>query len=339
MTPEQLWAEFCQKSGIDVNTEYEAWAFGGDCETADRLAELVAKGIKFGTASSYDDYVAEDALDELPKRGDYSVIMNSKDEAVCVIRDYDVYLRPFKEVPHFHAYAEGEGDRSLTYWRDVHRKFFAECAKESGIPFTDESLVVCEKFTVIYPQGGSDDPASDALLFVEATQDYADEISAYRQEMLEANSEFDGCFSLKRMPDMKEYTDYCIGWANPARETGVRGARGTVLLCIRRSDMKMVGSMQVHHELNESMARYTGHVGYSVRPSERRKGYATRMLAKAKDYLSSFGFHEFYVSCEPGNEASRRTILANGGEYVETVFWEREGVTLERYQISLNNKG
>ncbi len=72
-----------------------------------------------------------------------------------------------------------------------------------------------------------------------------------------------------------------------------------------------------------------------MRPSERRKGYATQMLAKAKDYLSSFGFKEIYVSCVPDNEASRRTILANGGEYVETVFLESDGVDLERYKIKL----
>ena len=336
MTEEQLWAEFCQKSGIDINTEYEAWSFGDDCETADKLADLVAKGIKFGTASSYDDYVAEDALDELPKPGDYSVILNGKEEAVCVIRDYDVYIRPFREVPHFHAYAEGEGDRSLVYWRDVHRRFFTECAEESGIPFSGESLAVCEKFTVEYPQKNSFDHSDAALLFVEATYDYADEIAAYRQEMIDADSEFDGCFSLKRMPDIKEYTDYCFGWANPAREKDEHGARGTVLLCIRRADMKMVGCMQVHHELNERMAKYTGYVGYSVRPSERRKGYAKQMLAKAKDYLSSFGFKEITVSCIPDNEASRRTIVANGGEYIETVFLKSDGVYLERYRIMLS---
>ena len=149
MTEEQLWAEFCQKSGIDINTEYEAWSFGDDCETADKLADLVAKGIKFGTASSYDDYVAEDALDELPKPGDYSVILNRKEEAVCVIRDYDVYIRPFREVPHFHAYAEGEGDRSLEYWRKVHEEFFIEELESIDQKFNEDIKLVCEEFELV----------------------------------------------------------------------------------------------------------------------------------------------------------------------------------------------
>lgn len=288
MTDKELWAEFCSKKNIDINTPYEAWAFGGATEVdTDRLAELVLKGKKFGTASSYDEYVMENALDEIPKPGDYSVILNSKDEAVCVIRDYDVYVRAFGDVPPFHAYAEGEGDRSLKYWRDVHTSFFKDCLNKTDKPFTQESRVVCEKFSVEYIPGK--DMPEDELLFVEPTMALAKEIAAYRQEMLDSESSFDGCFSMKRMPDIQEYVDYCIDWANPRKETGEHGAWGNVLLVIRKSDMKMVGCMQVHNVLTERMKKYTGHVGYSVRPSERRMGYAKKMLAKALDFLSTFG--------------------------------------------------
>ncbi|MCR5824348.1 MAG: GNAT family N-acetyltransferase [Lachnospiraceae bacterium] len=330
MTDKELWAEFCAKENIDIDTPYEAWGFGDD---PDGLAELVLQGKKFGTASAYDEYVMEGALDEIPKPGDYSVILNSKDEAVCVIRDYDVYVRAFGDVPPFQAYAEGEGDRSLKYWRDVHASLFKEWLDETEMPFSRESRIVCEKFSVEYiPE--NDLPAEE-LLFVEPTMNFAKEIAAYRQEMLDADSSFDGCFSMKRMPDVQEYVDHCIGWANPGREADEHGAWGNVLLVIRKSDMKMVGCMQVHNVLTERMKKYTGHVGYSVRPSERRKGYAKKMLAKALDFLSSFGFEEVFVSCLPDNEASRKTILANNGEFVETVFFEEENVKLEKYRIRL----
>ncbi|MCR5755191.1 MAG: GNAT family N-acetyltransferase [Acetatifactor sp.] len=335
MTDKELWAEFCSKKNIDSNTPYEAWSFGGNDEEADRLAELVVEGRKFGTASSYDEYVMEDALDEIPKVGDYSVILNSNDEAVCVIRDYDVYVRAFGEVPPFHAYAEGEGDRSLAYWRDVHADFFKECLEETDMPFNQESRIVCEKFCVEYILGKELPNEEEELLFVEPSMDFAEEIAAYRQEMLEAESSFDGCFSMKRMPDIKEFVEYCIGWANPGRDVDVYGARGTVLLVIRKSDGKMVGCMQVHDVLNERMKKYTGHVGYSVRPSERGKGYAKKMLTQALDFLTSFGFEEIFVSCLPENEASKKTILSNGGEYVETVFLDEDNVNLERYRIKL----
>lgn len=334
MTAEQLWEEFCTKKGIDINTPYEAWGFGED-EEGDKLLQLVLEGKKFGTASLYDAYEAEGELDEIPEAGEYSVLLNSKDEAMCVIRDYDVYIRKFNEVPPYHAYYEGEGDRSLEYWREVHKEFFEEEAEEYGIEFTEESRVICEKFSLEYIAGQADSD-EDELLFLEPSMDFADEIAAYRQEMLDADSSFDGCFSMKRMSDMKEYVDHCIGWANPSREADEHGAWGNVLMVFRKSDMKMVGCMQVHNVLTERMEKYTGHVGYSVRPSERRKGYAKRMLAKALDFLKSFGFDEIGVSCIPTNEASKKTILANGGEYIETVFLECDQVDLERYRIRLN---
>ena len=333
MKAEELWAEFCSKKGIDIDTPYEAWGFGGEGDVPDQLAQLVLEGKKFGTASLYDAYEAEDALDELPKVGEYSIILDSNDEALCVIMDYDVYIRKFKEVSPFHAYSEGEGDRSLAYWRKVHQEFFEEEAADAGISFTEDSRVVCEKFSVEYVAGKSE--TEEEFLFIEPTMDYADEITAYRQEMLDADSSFDGCFSMKRMPDPKEYVDYCIGWANPSRIADEHGAWGNVILVIRKSDNKMVGCMQIHNVLTQRMKDFTGHVGYSVRPSERGQGYAKKMLAKALDFLTAFGFEEVVVTCKPENIASKKTILANGGESFETKYMECDDINFERYRFRL----
>ena len=337
MTAEELWHKFCYDTKIEESTPYEAWSFGDEATCGDDLLEMVLQGRKFGTASAYDEYVAENALDDLPQIGDYSVLLQSSGEAVCVIRNYDVYIRPFEMVPPFHAYAEGEADRSLESWKEIHTKFFLPRLEAIKKPLNAKSLIVCEKFTVEYT-AGFDGKKREELFFVEPSMTYAEEISAYREEMLKAESSFDGCFSMKRMPDPKEYVDYCTEFANPGRVLKANGARGTVLLCIRKADNRMVGCMQVHHVLNRQMREITGHVGYSVRPSERRKGYATQMLERAKDYLSSFGFSEVYVSCLPENEASRRTILANGGEYIETVYLEADKVNLERYVIKLEKQ-
>lgn len=334
MTAEELWHKFCEEKKIDETTPYEAWAFGGEDDAKDELLELVLCGRKFGTASAYDEYMAEEVKDDLPKVGDYSVLLWANGEAACVIQNYEVYIRTFECVSPFHAYAEGEGDRTLESWKDIHAKFFKPRLETLGKTLDGKSLIVCEQFFVEYP-AQTPTEKEEELFFVEPSATYAEEISAYREEMLAAESDFDGCLSMRRMPDPKEYADYCIEFSNPSRVLKENGARGTVLLCIRKSDKKMVGCMQVHHVLNEQMRNITGHVGYSVRPSERRKGYATRMLAKAKDYLTSFGFSEMYISCMVENEASRRTILANGGEYIETVYLEADGVYLERYRIKI----
>ena len=124
---------------------YEAWAFGAQ---ADELAELVKKGEKTATASAYPLY--ELGGDPLPKEGEYSVILNSREEAVCIIRTTKVYVVPFCEITESHAFKEGEGDKSLSYWRKVHEEFFKNALERKGLNFDEQMRVVCEEFEVLY---------------------------------------------------------------------------------------------------------------------------------------------------------------------------------------------
>ena len=110
----------------------------------------------------------------------------------------------------------------------------------------------------------------------------------------------------------------------------------TQFLYVRESDSKILGMIQIRHYLNELLERWGGHIGYSVRPSERRKGYAKAMLAAALDYCKTdLELTRVMVSCNTDNEASRRTILANGGVYENTVWCEEEQAHVERYWITL----
>ena len=142
MTAQEMW----KASGIEA--EYEAWAFGDDPDT---LAELVRTGVKTATASAYPFYELEG--EELPKAGEYSVILNTKNEAVCIIRTTKVYVTPYREVTAKQAWKEGEGDRSLSYWRRVHEAFFRKELEAVGLTFTEDMGVVCEEFEVVYPKG------------------------------------------------------------------------------------------------------------------------------------------------------------------------------------------
>ena len=144
MTEKELWKEFITKNNID-DCEYEAWSFGAE---PDLLAELVASGEKTATSSAYPLYALEN--EPLPKVGVHDVILDSKGEAVCVIQTKKVYVIPFKEVTAEHAYKEGEGDKSLDFWRKVHEKFFTECMEEVDLKFTSDMEVVCEEFEVVY---------------------------------------------------------------------------------------------------------------------------------------------------------------------------------------------
>lgn len=144
MTVEELWKTFTERKHPEVS-EYEAWAFGND---ADLLADLVLLGEKTATASAYVLYQLEG--EPLPKVGEYSVVLDSQDNAVCVIETKKVTILPFSSVTEEHAYKEGEGDKSLSYWREVHERFFRQELEEAGLEFTPEMLVVCEEFDLVY---------------------------------------------------------------------------------------------------------------------------------------------------------------------------------------------
>ena len=140
MTAEEIWLA----SGLEG--EYEAWSFGGD---PDGLAALVFSGKKTATASAFPCY--EEEGEPLPEPGEYSVILDSRDEAICIIKTTKVYITPFNEVTERHARMEGEGDLSLKYWREVHRDFFIGELAEIGRSFTEDMPVVCEEFERAYP--------------------------------------------------------------------------------------------------------------------------------------------------------------------------------------------
>lgn len=142
MKANEIWNKFSKENNIE--SSYQAWSFGVDAEDADNLANLVLKGEKTGTSSAYDSYLQE--KEPLPKEGDYSIILDSKNNAVCIIKTIKVEVIPFNEVTEMHAFKEGEGDKSLAYWRQVHEEFF----KNLCIDFNYNMKVVYEHFEVVY---------------------------------------------------------------------------------------------------------------------------------------------------------------------------------------------
>lgn len=141
-----MWAEFTAKKNIK-DADYEAWAFGDD---PDKLARLTLEGVKTATSSAFPVYGWEG--EPLPEAGEYSVILDGRDEAVCVILTERVAVVPFREIGPEHARREGEGDRSLAYWRQVHEAFFTQELAQMGQAFTPDMPVVCEEFRRVWPE-------------------------------------------------------------------------------------------------------------------------------------------------------------------------------------------
>ena len=139
MTAEELW----ERSGLTGT--YEAWSFG---EAPDKLAELVVRGVKTATCSAYDLYQING--EPIPKAGDYSIILYSNGEAACIVRTLKAYVTEFNSVSEAHAFKEGEGDRSLEYWRTVHESFLTNELAPARMAFDAHTRVLCEEFEVVY---------------------------------------------------------------------------------------------------------------------------------------------------------------------------------------------
>ncbi|WP_431809361.1 GNAT family N-acetyltransferase [Brevibacillus agri] len=97
---------------------------------------------------------------------------------------------------------------------------------------------------------------------------------------------------------------------------------------------KILGVVNIRHRLNEHLYNAGGHIGYGIRPSERRKGYATAILALALDKTRELGLERVLVVCDRDNTGSEKTIRGNGG-VLESEFTEADGNVVRRYWIAL----
>lgn len=150
-TVKQMWKKYLSKTGENINNTdkfYESWYFCNNEKDANELAKLVKKGIKKATASLHCLYEIEN--EQVPEAGDYAVITNWNGIAQCIIQIKNINIIAFKNVTKEFAAKEGEGDKSLRFWRKVHRKSFTLELKERNKKFYEDMLVVCEEFEVVY---------------------------------------------------------------------------------------------------------------------------------------------------------------------------------------------
>lgn len=145
----EFWKRFdADAGGVDPARFYEAFHFGDNEELANSLADLVFEGTKHATAGSLWSFEHEGK--PLPQPGDLSVVTNWAGSPLCVIETVRVDVVPFNEVTAEFAAVEGEGDRSLEFWRQEHASSFSrECAR-IGLVFDESMLVACERFRVVF---------------------------------------------------------------------------------------------------------------------------------------------------------------------------------------------
>jgi uncharacterized protein YhfF len=146
---EEFWREFrAANAQIKPGTPFQAWHFGLGEKDARELLNLVLEGKKTATASLPWEY--EDKPEDAPVLDGYSVVTDFAGNPQCVLRTTEIRVLSFSQVDAEFAFDEGEGDRSLDYWRQVHWDYFSQRCAASGKEPSPEMPVNCERFELLY---------------------------------------------------------------------------------------------------------------------------------------------------------------------------------------------
>lgn len=151
---------------------------------------------------------------------------------------------------------------------------------------------------------------------------------AYRQEHFDLGvTEIHGDASLDEAETYEEWLERIE--ADLTRDDG-RLVPATVYFAV--VDGEIVGTLQIRHKLNDALRHDGGHIGYGVRPSQRKKGYATQMLALALEKCRELGIDKALVTCSKDNIGSAKTIINNGG-VLDSEYADTNGNLSQRYWI------
>ena len=172
------------------------------------------------------------------------------------------------------------------------------------------------------------------FVLIRPTGEYAGQRAEYRWEFLNAGDSMDGTGPLRRFENPEEYIRTCAEYEDK-KTVPAHLVPATQFIFVRKSDNTLIGMLQVRHCFNDYLSKFGGHIGYSVRPSERRRGYAKEMLKMALSFCREIGLDKVLITCVDGNIGSERTIVANGGVYESTVHEPNENVDLKRFWITL----
>jgi predicted acetyltransferase len=175
--------------------------------------------------------------------------------------------------------------------------------------------------------------ADESLQLSEPTDALRDEFLAFRNEFAAAGeSQVHGLGPMKG-------NDFAAELAACADQAAGRNlADGTVPATTRwlvRNGKAIIGTVNIRHRLNAFLEHEGGHIGYSVCPAERNKGYATRLLAMALEMARSLGVRRALLVCDKSNPASAAVIRKNGGVLENEVICTKDGELMQRYWIAL----
>jgi predicted acetyltransferase len=168
------------------------------------------------------------------------------------------------------------------------------------------------------------------MKLVKPSKKYELQVMEYRNEFISNGEDLAGTSYLRQYEDYEEWLKFVRD--NELEETKHSEVAASVLLAIREDDDRLIGFTNIRHDLNDYLFNYGGHIGYSVRKEERRKGYATEILKQTLEECRRIGVTRVLLTCDKSNIASCKVIQANNGELENEVM--NDGELIQRYWIN-----
>lgn len=164
---------------------------------------------------------------------------------------------------------------------------------------------------------------------------YKDKAIDFIKEFKEYNSEINGSGALDLYLDDSTYEEWLGKVLKDIDVANVEKPRVPALtyFYVREEDDKIVGMINIRMALNDFLRTEGGHIGYCIRPTERRKHYATEMLKKALEVYDTMSIKEVLLGCDKENAASAGVIKNCGGELIEERYSETFKAEIQRYVI------
>lgn len=171
------------------------------------------------------------------------------------------------------------------------------------------------------------------LVLLKPSKEMEEAIWAYRQEHIRyGETHINGSCGLFHHHDFDEWLELVLSIEKDKLRNGVHAS---TFFSVRKSDNKIIGSIQLRHTLTEELEKHGGHIGYGVRPDERRKGYGKQQLLLVLDRARAMGIPKVMISCDKDNIASSQTAASCGGViFCENVYQGKEQLL---YWIDLNS--
>ena len=178
----------------------------------------------------------------------------------------------------------------------------------------------------------------EKIKLIEPTIEYEKDIWDFRQEILDSddNDKFAGCGTLERCTSANEWIENCKSRSNKDTCPSDK-VPSNVFIAVRISDNRIVGIIDLRHHIDHPiLSTWGGHIGYYVRPTERRKGYGKEMLRLNLLNAQKLGIKKVLITCNKDNLASEKTIVANGGIFESLITVNDE--IMKRYWITVDRE-